>query len=738
AINILSETFALDPVIRDGDDIELSAYSHVREILTNHSKMVCCNTALFQPGTMDFLWLVSAYADHNIFKVISFLLNVQGSADKAELALNRFRRTYEGHPLFYFYESLVNQGLAKKAREPMRTRLIKQAVSQANSAYYWAKGQTPEAKTMAEYLLGKLKIYPYYHADFPRRDFWFIDEAMSDRKFNEKDSAELDNLKIQLDYTAFDFGIFTKTVGAMEKAGISEEQINKFIQSLPQRFDGHKEKALFTAVRAINQNNIEQAKIILSEDIDSNPASWESYKQLGKLYLKENEPQKAVEIFTRYPYFSDSKNINKVGLANNASSVVQLLFLRGFYQEAMPFISIGTKLHTGSASNLISDYYLSLYQNNYAQSIALSRKLFTRYNMSSSLDTYLQWLHAYGYNDMAFSIFQSIKGKKKSIVPWKSAATGLRMGKSSPEEIVSWLDDTATSPSADKALFVFEALAIDAQPPVNIQTLIDQAYINENAYINNSGKIYIKIGDRGLNLFAGPDSYNSNDQREMEKNTSIPSTIGSFANAYALLVNEKYDQALSAFQERTKYFSNTTSYFRYGLPYFVWSHIKAGQQEKISAYLETLSEKDIYVKFSKSLLLAVNGKQEQALALLDEFIYSLEPPSNAPFSFWYMLVELLEWVYEETNDRAYADLALKWSKHQQVLEPFTAWPYAIEAKLAKDAKQRLYALGIAMYLDPTSRRVNQFNSKTKRYAEKFTELKNPFTTSKPSRDDIAI
>jgi len=737
-LNLISEKFGLGSQI--GDDVEIAAFNHIRNLLSTPSKKWCCAGSFLTPKSIDYLWLLASISDDNIFKILDFYLTVQGNPQKANDLIKRFEPAYKGHPRYYAITSETLFKLSKSARGAMKQRLLSASVQNARSAYYWAQEQNEITKSMAKFLLFHTKVIPFYHADFPRRYYWFEDASMTDRNFLDKETANIENSSIMLAYSALDFNILVNFQAVMESAKLEESKISFLVDRESDRYKGHPDRANYFASQSIKNGDVEQAKSIYKKETEENSGNWSSYIGLGTLLLKEGKSSDATDVFKSFPFFKKRNNIHKVALANHAAQAATALFMRGFYTEAKYFIDIGLDLKTNSRLNLQSDYLSTLIEPNYLNSLKTTLSISKRYSDNGSLSDYLKWLNLFGHQEMSKSIFQSVINKHPQTMGWGSIAMNMKMAKSDSADLVNWLDKNTSdsSNSWGKSQVIFRSLAEDRIPPDNLKQLVERYEGNQESYVKDNKYVYLIPSGSKFHIKAGPDSYNNFNLREISENTKIPSQLSMFAKAYTYLINEDYDKSLSTFIEYSKFYSNTNEYFKYTLPYFVWSHIKSDNTKKIEEYLKQLPDDLSIVKLSLALIYANKNEHDKAIQLMNDYVYSLESAAGSPFSNLYMFVEINEWVYAETGEQRYANLALKWAKHVQTITPFHAWSYAVEAKYETDPKTRLLALGIAIYLDAQSRRVNQFSLKTRQSAKKYAEKRNPFTNKHLNLKELTI
>jgi hypothetical protein len=99
----------------------------------------------------------------------------------------------------------------------------------------------------------------------------------------------------------------------------------------------------------------------------------------------------------------------------------------------------------------------------------------------------------------------------------------------------------------------------------------------------------------------------------------------------------------------------------------------------------------------------------------------------------YQWAEACEWLYAESGDKRYLELALDWARRNQGMMPVNAWAYALEARHSADEQRRLRATAIALYLDPKSERLASVTPAFRKRAEQWFEANNPFKLRGPEK-----
>jgi len=712
---------------------ETASYHHIKNYIHNNSSTICCSNNFFKPNKLDFLELLSAINDRNVFKLINFLLVIQGSPVKADALVKIFSPIYSGHPQFLIQQAMIDAALSLKTSGSVKQQFSQSAISKANNAYFWAQGQGKVSMKAANFLLKRTQVLPFFHGDFPRRSYWFNEPSMIDREFSQNNNdAFLENADVGLSYISSNFEYLEYYFETVNRYSDPKIDRNTLVEKFENRFLGHPRRARYFASIKVNLGLFNEAKSIFKREIELSPLSWEGYKGLGDLHIKQGNITKAVEAYNMYPLLKSPGEIGKVHLANNISHAGIMLYTRGHYNEAIPFLSQAKEMNTGSSLNLTSEYLLALENQNYVDSLKIVLRQSNRYGDNLSNSTYMSLLHLFGHHKMSNAIFTKRLNKGKFKINWAPMAMNYKMRDFSNSAVIEELDINFGQQyhSRLKAGLVYEMFMVDRIPPDNIQSLIQLYEGPEKRFVHTDGKVYVQLVGEKLNIKAGPDSYDNFDKIILEKNTTIPSELSLFAKAYQHLLNEDYAASHKVLIERAKFYSNDTSLYNYALPYFVWTHAKTGNLEKIKQYLHDYSNKNLdSFHLSMAIVYAFEKNNKKAIASMSMYANNHGMHSLSPHDSWYTLIEIAEWLYEETQNDVYAKSALRWAKHVQKITPYYSWPFAVEAKYGDDAKEKLFALGMAIYLDPQSRRVSQFSEKSRRYAKKYAEKLNPFIQS---------
>jgi hypothetical protein len=169
---------------------------------------------------------------------------------------------------------------------------------------------------------------------------------------------------------------------------------------------------------------------------------------------------------------------------------------------------------------------------------------------------------------------------------------------------------------------------------------------------------------------------------------------------------------------------------------YAWAGAKSGQAAEVERTLNEYRAKhgrNFDYWLALAMTQAAAGSHDAALISLDRARYNinLKMGSMRTPSPWYQLVDLCEVLYESTERAAYRDRVLALARLHQQVDPFAAWAYAVEAKYAATANERLRPLAITIYLDRRSQHISGIAEQEKEKARKWLEKNNPFIQEKP-------
>jgi hypothetical protein len=166
----------------------------------------------------------------------------------------------------------------------------------------------------------------------------------------------------------------------------------------------------------------------------------------------------------------------------------------------------------------------------------------------------------------------------------------------------------------------------------------------------------------------------------------------------------------------------------YLLPYFAYAAAKSGDVSAVQPVLARFSPREQRFDYhlASAILHASAGKSGDALQSLRLAQHRRPFTESRPLMTEYQLAEISEWVYEMSRDAKIKEFVLGWARSNQTFQPWHAWAYALEAKLAPNGPARTRAIAVAHYLDRNSERLAGIPKRDVDAAVKEFAGKNPF------------
>lgn len=688
--------------------LEMMFQKHIRLSLENLKEELAAvdHRTAFHPS--DMLVMFDSVGLYNLRRFIHFRSFTQGMPDEGLRICNDILYRYSGHPYFEATKAMVLNKSARGKSEMEKKNLMNLAYASALDAMWWNGCQNWVHRYAKRVLTGVFKDKKLYisSSDLDKgilQDYPF-------RTNNVEFTRRSRQMLMQWAHTDIVFHSRLYNEYVMPHIQPQTDKINAILKDLSLRFNGNpKKKRLLLKIQTAKNGASAKKKALLKE-VAADSQDWDIYHRLARLYFVEEDYKAAGDILMRYPYIQRPNDFNSVHVSNKAYKAGELLFWQGASALARPFYQLSADLKTGSAASLQSHERLAVLDKDYSTALEYSFKRARRYDSSSGYNNHMVYLHLTGSHDMAWSLFQASLGQYDDPNIWDSAFVGHRIEGTTQENLNTWIKQMAMiHPSETKngniAKFGTWCL-IDR--PANPQILKVIEAIDDPSAYKNKGLIKVK--------------------------SQVPSFGTEFAKAYEFLKQKNYTNAYSTL-ENIKRFYNLFIPFSPGYSiqsYFAWAGVKAGHGEKINLTMIKRFSRRVtnYDCFDKHLTIAAYegaiGNHKIAITHLKKAFATRKYVGNRTINRWYQLLELCNWLYQDSGNREYAKLALKWSRIVQVIQPMYAWAYAIEANFTEKPKEKIRALAIATYLDPQSELIARFNTTLKAKAAKWINTNKPF------------
>lgn len=689
--------------------------------LNNHK--LCCTSNSWQLSSLDNFELLEAIAESNVIKTLYIKRKLTAKPKETKRLADKLRMSYQDHPAYMILGGLMeNQNSDIMSKIQLKTALLQDA-EERKKVFYEIAGQTKIAARVFRQQHNIMTFDPKKNrkedgvesltehsmirstlSDFPQRDYWLDNTPNTYISLNRK---ALENALL---YTSSDFKIAKRLHDVLP-----DNEKNAFRKSLKSRFDGSKEKLLFLS-KFDNNGKSTGNDALLATATKNNSVHWEIFHTLGDRLVHQGKYKQAHKAFMDYPPFSHTSSVSHVTLSNHAYQAGSYLFWRGAYELAKSFYSISSNYNTYSNAGLASKVRLAILDNNFKKAAEFSRKRAKRYKNSYAYRDYITLMSVLGNQKDIEDLFHT--RMEKSIKPhiWTAAYVKQRFENQSQKFIIEWFSQEKFkqkewdfTPLAER----YSALALLTDRKVTKTTL---------AYYQDVSEI------------------------ELERNP-VRKTMIQLIKLYMALKQQDFGKAKSLWPDRKndKYFKNT--YLRQFLPYVVYAYSKEHSNPYIldllaifKLQMETIKKKRGKpfdgAAFNYYLAMAfhkgMQGDVEQSLAHIQKaFNHRVHTDARYVFT-WYQLVEACEWLYQATNDEAYKKLALKWAKQYQIIQPWFAWAYGVEAKYTKDPLAKQRAVALTLYLDKQSEHIADLSDAERAAAEVWLKNNNPFESHTPS------
>ncbi len=745
-----------------------SFQEHIHKRIAAEPLINLLSTNPHGPCAVDYLLMLEGIGQSNLVKQVRFYKDIQCSLDSALQSCNQFLKSYGGHPYFVLLHAAILCEQAYPLQGEQKTQLLKTALNEALQGLWWYgrqgwayfKAKSVLLSTDRLRLVENQRIKPFktllygIASDYPPIP----------------DCARSGNMRLREDLIDWSTsGIHDlKAMVSIYSMDDKQKARNLIQTKLRGRFKGHPHRHIIELVEQSMTQSVEDPKIPYIRMIGQGTRNWKIYKSLGELHVNEGEYAKARDIFLDYPGFAKGAPENRVGLSYKAYIAGSYLFWQGASTEARPLYEFSAALDTGSHASLTSSARLALLDRDFPTAARYMLRCAQRYDSSYRYRDYMTFAHLMGESSTAWQMFPTLLGRFPEPHIWTSAFVGHRLQHTEKHVLIHWISDMAGQNQTSRqrsfpARFGLLCL-IDRPPDFKFADFIES--VDDLSKYQFRKKVVMgpdrkMLGPEHFGSLAYADFDSSKDFYEAMKRyytDEMPdepfSFYGSFSKAYEHLKKREYAESYRILKERSRLYSYQDIYLGVAFkPYLVWTGLKSGHQKEIDHFLYTILVKtglkqphtgkknfpelppEIFGStkqfgFDSELSLAVylcwTGDHESAVDRLHKAFHVIPYTDKRPLFPWYQMIEVCEWLYQHSEDKRYLDLALKWVKDYQVIQPMFGWAFAFEAKYTAVPQDRIRALGYALYLDPQSWRIADFTEQEKQAAHDWFQEQNPY------------
>lgn len=723
------DAYSLDEIVRGelslgkapGEaDLQLFAKRHIDRLLAQQPQRFCCTSFSLRPSELDFLQLVSARSLGTLEKAFRFQQWTQGRPDAALELADAYDAEYAGHPHFAAGRALALAQRAETHPEGREAEYRQRASAEAQVAFYFEQqGSSYAVSALYASQSGAGAFTRAYGSDFPPKLYWV------------KPSA----------YLPYAQKYPGAAMVSMDPAAL--------LAAIGTRFHGSRDAEQFAAAANPSSAGGPDTNALRTR-IERDPGNWELYKELAKALLLQGDAAGAAAVAATYPGFADGSGEGRVGLSNYAAQIGHMLFWYGSTDLARPFYERSANYRTGSAEGLVSAQRVAAFDGDYATAMVIAQQRYARYEDAFALHSYLEFLFAGGFSQQAWPAFMANAYQPKTPDFWFAALVGKRVEGIDDRSVGEWLasDAVRSVDAAGEAPALHLGMAyflMDRAPFDGLPALLARVEGEPVNRVGAGGYSLLRPELDGKAFVPVARSEFQREKRYGKEDERVPSQYVLFAPAYFALRKGDYANAVDAFARLANFYAIEGDRWDPGmsmaLPYFAFAAAKSGDALNLRAFLESLPDPqwgqatEANAMFERHLALAYfNGLAHDA----DKAMRQLEaarrvmPLATGTRSLnGYQYAETCIWLFDETKDPRYRDLALEWARSNQLMEPTMAWAYALEAAYG-DAKDRNHvrAVALALYLDRNSNWLGKVPKGDVERARAWLARNNPFRVGK--------
>lgn len=711
---------------------ELAIPTHLEKLLHQDKPRWCCSRRR-GVDEWDILNLIASINEAEAFKKADMELVARGRPEVALNLIEKLAPKFEGHPEFHRIRLATLMEQAKSLTGDDRARIIRQASKDLRAAVYYSGGQYWAGGRALVYDGSATSIAQAFSSEatrailaneFPMRHYW-------PEWSGERDPFNLDrNARDRLEQATFYFYPVEKYLRRL-----TPEDAGNFLASLGVRFRGSDEK-LRAQLKYASVMGDDVVLGILEDAIADGSTDFKIYEMYSRRKIETGEFDKARQIALTYPGFNNDA-YSSVQRSNTAYDVGSLFFWRGLEAPARDFYERAVAIGSGSGGDITSQQRLALLDGDYVSAATIALRRANRYASSYAYRDYLFLLFALGHSKEAWTGFNALLTQSTKPHIWEAVDAGKRIDGDEDAAVIEWLLDIEANShrinySRASLATAVRFFVMDRDFNENVIDAIRKLTEGERTYIDYYDAYTYKIIDvEGGQVnpgIMGPSNYAGHRERlkqrirDLKNNEKqfavkrreravLPSDFVQFAQAYSAWSAGRFDEAAAAYEALAQTYELFRPDSTWMLPYFSAGLAAAGKHEMLTKHLDEFhpNKRQFDWHLSQAYVAAYGANADQALEHLD-LALGMRPHTEERFVFTpYQWAQACEVAYTVTNDDRFRERLLDWARKVQKILPYKAWAYAVEAQYATDAKARKRALVMALYLDPRSTRLRQFD-----------------------------
>lgn len=702
-------------------NLDVANIRHVRATLEKLDAARCC--AGSGGSAWPLYWFLDALTDAHVFHEFNRLVNLQDNYKRGVAFGSQFDAFYAGHTRFEQIRGEAIAGLIGIAPPDEAARLRLSYDKSDDTVAYWAQGQDPDANDAVNRGTPRLPYAEAYSNDFPLRPFWSVSwmEGFAQR-----------HACTQLAYSIDSANMLKSCVDSTPAA--QQAQLRSDVQA---RFHGNAEIQNFFAQPAPGAPPDRDAILARARQrVAEDPNDAGAYESLARAQLDlfdlAEEAQKA---FLSWPELKAKRHDNPVGLSNTTYDWGTQLMSRGRTDLALPLFRYAADLDTGSAASLLGAMRVALAEGDYVAAAQSELERASRYHQTDAYANYLSLLHLMGNHADAHAAFRQIADRYDGPEIWHAEMVGQRMEAVGYDQMKSWVlgDEIRKAHYYGQYFAPYYALRwikTDRAVPKDFPAFMDQVERDAVRIIDGGLVMHPHpITDEGMAI-EQPSKFRAGKTAPLPDGARVKSEYVLMADAFAALDAANYPAAVEKFAALADRYQIEfpPEYSSVAFAYLALAAAKSGDTLHFEQYMETLPDPDSNydVQLSRAFFAAARRDVPKAQDALNRAFRLRENLFVRPISTAYQYLDACEIVARETGDARFTHMAVAWAKNWQMVEPWTAWGYTVEAQYSTVPADAKRALALSLYLDPESTRLARIDAHRKAEAREWLRDHNPF------------
>lgn len=756
--DLIARGQTLSEVATTAMDLDLAVIRHIDKLLSTKPKHWCCATRREGVDRWDLLNLYESTAEAALFKRVERRMTNQIQPDIAMKMLDSLDPALRGHPDFARLRAESALKLSMSRNDRARSELQQLANDAIRETLLWSDGQSLSTAQVM-YLQNSASVPPpspgenekariALSFDFPPSPFAIVPGVTTDAV------VTLWALDKRLKYATSYFSPVEHHIEFLPRYARNDD-IAPILEKLEGRFIGSSGKPMVEAKFLFKHDSDEQAIALLRQAIDSGSRQWDLHKELATALLERGRDADALEILLKYPGFAHDSGESSIIIVNTAGEAAAKFFWRGLEPAVRKLCAIAAPFHSGAEGDIQCRTFIAMLDGDYAQAAALSIRHAKRYRSEYAYRNYLSLLFAYGFSADGWLGVEALMSEFDGPQIWAAADVGARIGRLSEAEVRAWLRKPqvvgvrrGNDSFASRHAILHYAVGRDI--PADFSDFIAELEGPTNTHVSHIGKFVIRplptaAGASERAEIVGPSSYGSyggffySGQSSGLVNAdpllpsdppeaTAPSDLVLFAQGYAALRSGEQELAARSFETMAKYYQIERPDRIWMLAYFSAAIAPTASRAHLRDYLAKFGPLDRRFDWHLAMgfMAAADNDINAALAHLDTALDQRPDTERRPVYTQYQWAEACEWLWLRTHDEGFRTRLIRWARAISKTEPYTAWPYAVEAQYGESGEQRDAALGMARYLDPQSIRLRDIPDDDKARGATAFARDNPF------------